>query len=142
MGYSVLSQRDEPRCATACRTLPFKLLVTLLPQPAFPKEASVYEEVAGRLESYLESSDDSYSGCDKRARNKKDFGRAHTYYVGNQSIIKAWRKAQSKMAQLPPVLHILPSDDIDIHIPSNRHSLNKAYESEVPSKRAMDLVSR
>ncbi|KAF9779891.1 hypothetical protein BJ322DRAFT_348629 [Thelephora terrestris] len=64
--------------------------------------------------------------ADKRGRNKKDLGRARIYYVGNHKIIKAWRKAQSKIVQSPPVL--IPSSD-DIHIPSpDPPSLDKAYD--------------
>ena len=84
--------------------------------------------------SRLESSDDSHSEdetpANKRARNKKELGRAQTYYVGNQSIIKAWRKAQSKTVQSPPVFHIPSSDDVDIYVPSSDPpSLDKAYDS-------------
>ena len=70
-----------------------------------------------------ETPDDSNSEGEthpnKRGRNRKDLGRTHFHYVGNPSIIKAWRRAQSKAVQSPPVAPLPPSDDFITHIPSS-----------------------
>ena len=49
----------------------------------------------------------------KRSRNKET-GYGPFHYVGNQNVIKAWRRAQFKAVQQAPVAPP-PSDDIDIH---------------------------
>lgn len=60
-----------------------------------------------------ESPDDSLSDesrANKRSKNNKE---ARFCYVGNQNVIRAWRKART--AQRPPVALVQPADDIDIH---------------------------
>ena len=70
----------------------------------------------------LETSDDSHSEgemrANKRSRSRKVLGRARSYYVGNQNVIKAWRRTQSKTLQSPPVVPPLLSDGVDVHVPS------------------------
>jgi len=62
-----------------------------------------------------ETLDDSYSEdetrANRRSRNNKELGRARSYYIGSQNVIRAWRKARSKTVQPPPVA-LPPSDDI------------------------------
>lgn len=53
----------------------------------------------------------------RRSRSKKGLGRARLQYAGNQGIIKAWRRAQSKAVQSPPVVHLPSSDGIEIYVP-------------------------
>ena len=68
-----------------------------------------------------ETCDDSFSEgetyASRRSRGRKDPGRARFHYVGNQSIIKAWRRAQSKAVK-PPVSPP-PYDVIDVDAPSS-----------------------
>jgi len=60
-----------------------------------------------------ESPGDSLSDenhANKRSKNNKE---ARFYYVGNQNVIKAWRKARS--VQRPPVALLHPADDFAIY---------------------------
>jgi len=69
--------------------------------------------------------------ANKRSRDNKELGHARFYYVGNQNIIRAWRKAQSKAAQRPPVGHLPPSDDVGIRTPlSSPHPIGKPSASD------------
>ena len=65
----------------------------------------------------LDEEDETYAN--KRSKDNKETGRARFYYVGNQNIIMAWRKARSKAVQRPPVGHIPPSDDIGYRTPAS-----------------------
>lgn len=72
--------------------------------------------------SHPESMDDSHSEDKTRANKRggnKEFGLSRSYYVGNQNIIVAWRKARSKAVQRPLAVPLPPSDDVDVHIPSS-----------------------
>jgi len=68
----------------------------------------------------------------KRSRDSKKLGHARRfYYVGNQNIVRAWRKAQSKAVQRHLVDHLPPSDDVDIRTPPPRlRALDKPSASD------------
>lgn len=80
-----------------------------------------------------EAPDDSLSEDEKRAnkrgRNNRELGRTRFYYVGNQNVIRAWRKSRSKTAQQPPVALLQPADDAETHIsPSDLAPFDKTCD--------------
>ncbi|KAF9645314.1 hypothetical protein BDM02DRAFT_596360 [Thelephora ganbajun] len=80
-----------------------------------------------------EASDGSQSEDETRVNNqggnKKELGRARFYYVGNQDVIRSWRKTRSKTVQRPPVTLLPPSDDIDARVsPSDSLPFDRACD--------------
>jgi hypothetical protein len=79
-----------------------------------------------------ETTDGSLSEDEKRANRRsrnKDLGRARFYYVGNQNIIRAWRKSRSKTVQRLPAASLQPADDVEAHIsPSDLAPFDKACD--------------
>ena len=79
-----------------------------------------------------ETTDDSLledeKHTNKRSRNK-DLGRARFYYVGNQNVIKAWKRSRSRTVQRPPMAFLQPADDVETHIsPSDLVSFDRACD--------------
>lgn len=107
------------------------------PSPSRQQRRRVY---VGRWQetwdSRPETSDGSHSEgetrANKRSRNK-ELDRSCFHYIGNQNIVRAWRKAQPRVPQRPPVTPLPPSDDIDIHAPpSDPHPLDAPSACEAP----------
>ena len=63
----------------------------------------------------LDEEDETHTN--RRSRDNKDLGHTRFYYVGNQNIIKAWRKTRSGTVQRRPVGQLPPSDDVDTRTP-------------------------
>ena len=77
--------------------------------------------------------DDPLSGDEKRHnkrnRNNKELGRARFYYVGNQNVIRAWRKSGSGAVQRPPVAPLQPAENVEPHIsPSDLAPFDKSCD--------------
>ena len=68
----------------------------------------------------------------KRSRNGKYLGHARSHYVGNQSIIKAWRRAQSNTIRSRPPVPLPPPDDVDIYLPSDPLPCDRPEAAEAP----------
>ena len=93
------------------------------PSPPRQRRKRVY---VGRLQDTWGFRQDTLDGSlsedetrtNKRSRKNKEPGRAPVYYVGNQSVIRAWRKARSKTVQWPPGALLQPADGVDIHVSS------------------------
>lgn len=68
-----------------------------------------------------EASDGSHqegeTRANKRSRNKKD--PISLYYVGNQNIIRTWRKTRSKTARSLPTTSVPLSNGTSIYVPSS-----------------------
>jgi len=103
------------------------------PSPSRQRRKRVY---VGRWQDTWDSrpetlDEEDETRANKRSRDNKELGHARFYYVGNQNIIRAWRKAQSKAVQRPPAGHLLPSEDIGIRTPpSGPRPLDKPSASD------------
>jgi len=65
----------------------------------------------------------------KRNRNNKELGRARFYYVGNQNVIRAWRKSRSKAVSRPPVAPLQSAENVEPHIsPSDLAPFDKSCD--------------
>lgn len=69
---------------------------------------------------YPETSDGSSSedekGGSKRGRNPRELGLARFCYIGNQKVVRAWRKAKARTIQGPPAELFQRADDVDVHV--------------------------
>ena len=68
-------------------------------------------------ETWEDSRSEGEADANKHGGNKKGPSRAPFHYVGNKSVIKAWRKARFKTVQLPPAVPLPPSDGVDAPLP-------------------------
>ena len=105
-----------------------------MPSPSQKRRKRVY---VGRWQDswgfHPETLDGSYSEdethANKRSRKNNGLGHARFYYVGNQNVIRAWRKAQSKTIQRPPVSLLSQADDVDPYThPSNPAPFDKVFD--------------
>lgn len=61
------------------------------------------------------SSSEDEKRTSKRGRNTRELGRARFCYIGNQKVIRAWRKAQARTTQQPPTTPSHQADDVGVH---------------------------
>ena len=105
------------------------------PSPSRQRKKRVY---VGRWQDTWDSrpetlDEEDETRANKRSKNNKGIGHARFYYVGNQNIIRAWRKAQSKAVRRLPAGHLPPPDNIGIRTPpSGPRPLDKPSASDQP----------
>ena len=103
-----------------------------LPPPSGQWKRRVY---VGRWQDawgfYPEISDGSSSEDERGgSRNARQLGRARFCYIGNQRVIRAWRKAQARKTHGPPAALSQRAGDIDVHVSPAVPPFNKGFDQD------------